>query len=82
MAKLKYSSTKDIKVPDKLIEQVIGQDMAVDVIRKAQVQVIAEIVSPLEATDSTVSINQPFIVRAHLVNYGQAGFKLGNCSLE
>ncbi len=54
----------------------------VDVIRKAQVQVIAEIVSPIEATDSTVSINQPFIVRAHLINYGQASFKPGNYSLE
>jgi len=54
----------------------------VDVVRKAEVQVIAEIVSPPEATDSTVSINQPFVVRARLVNYGQAGFKIGNYSLE
>ena len=54
----------------------------VDVVRKAEVQVIAEIVSPPEATDSTVSINQPFVVRARLVNYGQAGFKKGNYSLE
>ncbi|UCE05143.1 MAG: hypothetical protein JSW07_16195, partial [bacterium] len=53
-----------------------------NVIRRAEVEVIAEIVSPPEATDSTVSINQPFVVRARLVNYGQAGFKAGNYSLE
>jgi len=38
MAKLKYTSTKDIKVQESLIDQVIGQDMAVEVIRKAAEQ--------------------------------------------
>jgi ATP-dependent Lon protease len=35
MAKLKYKSTADIKVPKQIVEQVIGQDEAVEVIRKA-----------------------------------------------
>jgi Lon-like ATP-dependent protease len=35
---LKYKTTKDIKVPSKLVEQVIGQDSAVNVIKKAASQ--------------------------------------------
>ena len=31
-------TTKDVKVPEKLIDQVIGQDEAVDVIKKAAIQ--------------------------------------------
>ncbi|MBI2140470.1 ATP-binding protein [Candidatus Woesearchaeota archaeon] len=38
MAPLKYASTADIKVPAKLIEQVVGQESAVEIIRKAAVQ--------------------------------------------
>ena len=35
MVTIKFNSTSDIKVPDKLIDQVIGQDEAVEVIKKA-----------------------------------------------
>jgi len=35
MVTLKFSSTSDIKVPKQLVEQVIGQDEAVEVIKKA-----------------------------------------------
>lgn len=35
---LKYKTTADIKVPKKIVEQVIGQDGAVEVIRKAAKQ--------------------------------------------
>ncbi|MFW6230592.1 MAG: ATP-dependent protease LonB [Nanoarchaeota archaeon] len=35
---LTYTTTKDIEVPSKLVEQVIGQDNAVNVIRKAALQ--------------------------------------------
>src|SRR5512137_809272 len=35
---LKLKSTKDIKVPKRLIDQVIGQDDAVEVIKKAAEQ--------------------------------------------
>ena len=38
MAPLKFKSTADIKVPKKLAEQVIGQDEAVEVVRKAAEQ--------------------------------------------
>ncbi len=38
MAKLKFKSTKDIKVTKKIIEQVIGQEGAVEVIRKSAEQ--------------------------------------------
>ncbi len=38
MVTLKFSSTADIKVPGKLIDQVIGQDEAVEVIKKAAQQ--------------------------------------------
>jgi len=38
MVSLKFSSTADIKVPAKLIGQVIGQDEAVEVIKKAAQQ--------------------------------------------
>lgn len=34
----KYTSTKDIPVPEKLIDQVIGQEHAVNVIKKAAIQ--------------------------------------------
>jgi Lon-like ATP-dependent protease len=34
----KFSTTKDIKVPDLLLDQVIGQDQAVNVVRKAAEQ--------------------------------------------
>jgi len=33
-----YKTTKDIKVPDKIVDQVIGQDFAVDIIKKAAEQ--------------------------------------------
>ncbi len=35
---MKYRTTKDIKIPEKLIDQVIGQDNAVDIIKKAAKQ--------------------------------------------
>ncbi|MBI2138480.1 ATP-dependent protease LonB [Candidatus Woesearchaeota archaeon] len=35
MAPLKFKSTAEIKIPEKLIEQVIGQDAAVEVMRKS-----------------------------------------------
>lgn len=38
MKKLKYKSTKEVKVPKKLIDQVIGQDEATEVIKKAAEQ--------------------------------------------
>jgi len=34
----KFSTTKDIKVPDLLLDQVIGQDKAVEIVRKAAEQ--------------------------------------------
>jgi Lon-like ATP-dependent protease len=36
--KSKFKSTKDIEVPDRLIDQVIGQDKTVDIIKKAAEQ--------------------------------------------
>ncbi len=38
MASLKFKSTAEMKVPKKLVEQVIGQDEAVDVIKRAAEQ--------------------------------------------
>ncbi|MBI2101373.1 ATP-dependent protease LonB [Candidatus Woesearchaeota archaeon] len=38
MVSIKFNSTADIKIPKKLIEQVIGQDEAVEVIRKSAQQ--------------------------------------------
>ena len=38
MAKLNYTTTEDITVSDKIVKQVIGQDMAVDIIKKAAQQ--------------------------------------------
>lgn len=38
MAKFKFKSTADIKTPKKIIDQVIGQDSAVNIIRKAAEQ--------------------------------------------
>ena len=35
MAELKFKSTAEIKVPGKIVEQVIGQEEAVEVIKKA-----------------------------------------------
>ncbi len=35
MANAKFKTTKDISIPDKLIDQVIGQQRAVDIIKKA-----------------------------------------------
>ncbi|AKG91473.1 lon-related putative ATP-dependent protease [Geoglobus ahangari] len=35
---LKFETTKEIKVPERLIDQIIGQDHAVEAIRKAAVQ--------------------------------------------
>jgi len=32
---MKFASTKEIKVPDKIIDQILGQDSAVDIIKKA-----------------------------------------------
>ncbi len=52
------------------------------VIRRAEAEVIAEIASPLEATDGKVSINQQFVVRANLENYGQANFTNDAYKLE
>ncbi len=51
------------------------------IIRRAEVEVIADIVSPPEATDNAVSVNQAFTVQAHLENYGQANF-IGDYHLE
>ena len=36
--KHKFKTTKDIKIPDRLLDQVIGQDKTVDIIRKAAEQ--------------------------------------------
>ena len=36
--KQKFKTTKDVKVPDLLLDQVIGQDKAVDIVRKAAEQ--------------------------------------------
>ncbi len=44
------------------------------VIRRAEAEVIAGIVSPIGATDGKVSVGQKFTVRAHLENYGDASF--------
>jgi len=38
VSNLNFKSTKDIKVPEKIVDQVIGQDNAVQVIRKAAEQ--------------------------------------------
>ena len=38
MVTLKFSSTADIKVPKRLIDEVIGQDEAVEVVKKAAQQ--------------------------------------------
>jgi len=38
MAELKFKSTAEIKVPGKIVEQVIGQEEAVEVIKKAAEQ--------------------------------------------
>ncbi|MBW2969527.1 ATP-dependent protease LonB [Candidatus Woesearchaeota archaeon] len=38
MTELKFKSTADIKVPDKIIDQVIGQDQACEIVRKAAQQ--------------------------------------------
>ena len=38
MVTLKFNSTADIKVPKQLVDQVIGQDEAVEVIKKAAQQ--------------------------------------------
>lgn len=35
MAELKFKSTADIKIPDKIIDQVIGQEQACEIIQKA-----------------------------------------------
>ncbi|MGV8162496.1 MAG: ATP-dependent protease LonB [Candidatus Nanoarchaeia archaeon] len=35
---IKYTTTADIQVPEKLIDQVIGQDAAIEVIKKASIQ--------------------------------------------
>jgi len=35
---MKFKTTKEIKIPEKLIDQVIGQDKAVDIVKKAAVQ--------------------------------------------
>ncbi|MDZ7319307.1 MAG: hypothetical protein ONB11_09150 [candidate division KSB1 bacterium] len=55
--------------------------ITLSVIRRAEVEVIADIISPPEATDNIVSVNQTFTVQAHLENYGQANF-IGNYHLE
>ena len=46
----------------------------VDVVKKGIVEVFADIVSPIEATDRIVSLDQHFVVQAYLVNHGQANF--------
>ncbi|MEK6858205.1 MAG: ATP-binding protein, partial [Nanoarchaeota archaeon] len=38
MSDLNFKSTAEIKVPEKLIDQIIGQEDAVDVIKKASQQ--------------------------------------------
>jgi len=48
--------------------------LSFDVIRRAEAEVIAAIVSPIGATDGKVSVGQKFTVRAHLENYGEASF--------
>ncbi len=48
--------------------------IVVDVVKRADTKVIAEIVSPHEATDGVVSVQQEFVVQAYLLNYGQANY--------
>ena len=38
MAKLNFKTTKDLKVPKKIVDQVLGQDEAVEIIKKASLQ--------------------------------------------
>jgi hypothetical protein len=48
--------------------------ISLDIIKRAEAEVIAEIVSPFEATDGAVSANQQFVLQAYLSNHGQANF--------
>ena len=38
MASLKYKTTKDIKIADNIVTQVIGQDNAIEIIKKGKNQ--------------------------------------------
>jgi Lon-like ATP-dependent protease len=38
MDNLNFKTTKEIKIPEKLIDQIIGQDHAVDIVKKASLQ--------------------------------------------
>ena len=35
---MKFKSTADVSVPEKMIDQIIGQDRAVDIVKKAAKQ--------------------------------------------
>ena len=35
MKELDFKTTKDLKVPKRLVEQVVGQDKSIEIIRKA-----------------------------------------------
>ncbi len=48
--------------------------VTLDIVRRVETEVIAEIISPFEATDGTMSVNQEFVVQAYLANHGQADF--------
>jgi len=56
--------------------------LVVNVIRRAEAKVVANIISPAQAMDNRVSINQQFVLRAYLENYGQADFGEGAYNLE
>ena len=48
--------------------------ITLDILKRAETEVIAEIISPFEATDGVVSVNREFVVQAYLANHGQANF--------
>ncbi|NOZ62628.1 MAG: hypothetical protein GXO74_13235, partial [Calditrichaeota bacterium] len=55
--------------------------IVVNVVKKGLVEVVADIKSPLEATDRIVSVNQDFVIEGYLNNHGQADIQ-GNYQLE
>jgi len=69
-------SGKDSKDETVIIESDTVR-LVVNVIRRAEAKIVANIVSPPEAIDKKVSVDQEFTVQAYLENYGQANFKHG-----
>lgn len=46
----------------------------ISIVQKGKIRIVAQISSPIEATDQIVSIDQEFRIQAYLINLGQAGF--------